>query len=476
MVNIEKDLKLYRKFIDKYCLGSPDHSYLIRMTLLPARTGEENVKSEFIKETWEDFLKSDFPESEIKFYNHIPFCFRRCHFCCYSSNTVQSSSVIDSYVKKMVDHYRFFEPTFKEYDFSSLCIGGGTPSALNSSQMTELLSGLFSSFNFEKDGQRCIEFNPSSSSYEKLKIAKNFDFNKISFGVQSLDDNLLKINNRGYQTIEEVDRAISDAKKIGFETVSVDLLSGLWGDSGNELLNSFKKTVSLAPDSIYIYSVQPTENYLKDICCIQENDFAEQKKKIMDSVSGKIFRVAQEGNYNTHGFMGRIANMRERDVIRFTKRGYDAERHIASKKKENSSTFGLGTYSYSYIYKRIFYTMNEEPNSDPRKSYFCANTYNEDGDMINFILAGLSSSGSLSLTGFRNIFKRDFFDVFKEEMLNLEKINAFKIDGKTLRFSLDGYGGWVLPFLFFIDKKIIEKIINEPIQKMRLMSDKKNDR
>ncbi len=473
MSDMEKEISLYKRFIKKYCLGSPDNSYLIRTTLLLTNNKGRDVGISSIRESWEDFLKNDFNESEIKFYNHIPFCFKRCHFCCYSSNKIQSPDDIGIYVKKMLDHYRYFKPVFRGHDFSSLYIGGGTPSVLNPAQMKELFSGLFSFFRFDKEGQKCIEFNPSSCSYEKLKIARDFGFNKISFGVQSLSSKVLKENNRSYQTAAMVNKAVSDAKKLDFETVSIDLLSGLWGDSGKELINSFKKIMDIGPDSIYIYSVQPTENYLKDICQMNEEEFAGHKRKIMDSVSERIFDIAQKEKYYTHGFTGTKISMRERDVLRFTKKGHDFEKRIASNKKGNSSIFGLGTYSYSYIYKRMFYTINDDLSSDPKKSRFWVNSYDEKRDMVNFIYAGFSGGGSISLSGFKNIFKKDFFDEFKDQVERLKKIGAFTIEGDMLRLSPSIKDGWVLPFLFFVDKKEIESLMKKPIRKLSLRSNDK---
>lgn len=472
MVKTNKDISLYREFIKKYSLESPDNSYLVRTALLSPSGEEQHVGIEAIRDAWTDFLKNDFHRSEIKFYNHIPYCHQRCSFCCYSSDPVGSPTDLKRYVDDLLNHYRAFSPTFKGIEFSSLYFGGGTPSILSVDQMKMIFSGLFSEFDFEDDAQRCIEFNPSTSSSDKLRLVRDLGFNKVSFGVQSFDPKVLKMNNRGYQAASSVERAVGEAIDLGIETVSIDLLSGLYGDTGDELVESFDRATDLGPDSIYIYSVQPTDNYLKDVCQMEETDFWEYKKNVLGNASKRVFEIAERKGYLAHDFTGDNPDMRDRDVARFVKKGRNHEGRLVPKKSAASSIFGMGTYSYSYIYKRMTYTMNEMISTDPEKYLFWTNRYDEGKDMLNFLYAGISHGSSISLSGFRNNFGRELEGVFGEAIDRLKSFGAIRFDGDRIRLNEEKGINWMMMFLFFVDKEEIKRAMEMPLPKIDLRSDK----
>ena len=139
--------------------------------------------------------------------------------------------------------------------------------------MKDLLTSLFDLFKFDDDGQKVMEFNPATSSKGKLKLLKDFGFNKVSFGVQTFTQETLRLNNRGYQTPEMVKEAVSDAKDLGVEIVNIDLLFGLYGDTSKDLIENVKRSLDLNPDTILLYSLQPTRFYLKEFWKMKKDDF-----------------------------------------------------------------------------------------------------------------------------------------------------------------------------------------------------------
>lgn len=461
---MRKKISLYKRFIKKYCSDSLDNTYLIRIALL-CSTKSQTVSAKIIFDAWTEFIKTDFYRSEIRFYNHIPFCHQRCSFCCYSSNELKSSGDLKNYVDNLIKHYRYFSPVFKDIEFSAIYFGGGTPSILTAQQMEKVFGELNNFFKFEEDRQKCIEFNPSSSSFEKLKVVKDFGFNKISFGVQSFDQDVLKVNGRGYQTEQAVVRAVSEAQEREIETINIDLLSGLYGDNEEKLINSINKALSLGPDSIHIYSVQPTAKYLENVCKMSEDEFREKKKTLLGAVSDKVIEIAQESGYFIAGLSKENPDIRERDLLYLIKRGSNPDKGVIPKKKGISSVFGVGPYSNSSVYKRMTYSTDEALEPDPEKSQYIVNFYDEKKDMLFSLYSGLAYSNSISLSGFKNNFDVDLFDQFEAPLNDLKKMKAFYIEGDRLRIDTKKID-WVTFFLFFVDESEIERAVKSPLPKI----------
>ena len=250
----KEETDLYRRFLEKCHKTLLTNYFLADLDALVYP--ESKVRLDEIIKAWQG-------ASQINFYTHIPFCYRKCDFCCFSSYIPSNEKEINLYVKDLIKYYDFFSPIFKDKSFTNLYFGGGTPSILKEKEMKDLLTSLFDLFKFDDDGQKVMEFNPATSSKGKLKLLKDFGFNKVSFGVQTFNQETLRLNNRGYQTPEMVKEAVSDAKDLGFEIVNIDLLFGLYGDTSKDLIENVKRSLDLNPDTIHLYSLQPTSHYFK---------------------------------------------------------------------------------------------------------------------------------------------------------------------------------------------------------------------
>lgn len=165
-------------------------------------------------------------------YIHIPFCKSKCNYCSFIS--FEQIGLIEEYLKaleKEITHY------YKGEKLNTLYIGGGTPSLLNVNQITKILN----LFKFENNAEVTIELNPNDIDQKYLDELSKTKINRLSFGVQSFNDELLKIIGRRHSSKEAVD-VINSANNAGFANISIDLIYGL----PNQTYKAFKNDVEFA--------------------------------------------------------------------------------------------------------------------------------------------------------------------------------------------------------------------------------------
>ncbi|RLC00197.1 MAG: coproporphyrinogen III oxidase family protein, partial [Deltaproteobacteria bacterium] len=187
-------------------------------------------------------------------YVHIPFCVKKCIYCDFYSKT--NLSLISDYVKSLQKEIeRRAGPKEK---ISSIYFGGGTPSLLTIKDIDLTLQTISDRFLISRNVEVSLEVNPGTIDLNYLRELKKTGINRLSIGVQSFNDDKLKFLGR-IHTAEQAVRAIDDAEKAGFNTVSIDLIYGLAFETQNVWLKDLKKGVSMTPVhlSCYMLTIEP---------------------------------------------------------------------------------------------------------------------------------------------------------------------------------------------------------------------------
>ncbi len=181
-------------------------------------------------------------------YVHIPFCRQKCFYCDFFS-IKYADSLSEKYLDALLKHAK----KHKTERIDTVYVGGGTPSVLTEKQIEKLLKGINSDFDLSKSKEFTFELNPESVTVEKLKILRDFGVNRLSIGLQSSDDVLLKYLGRvhNYQTFSKV---FDMARKEGFENINLDLIYGIpgqtleiWESNLQNALNFESEHISLYP-------------------------------------------------------------------------------------------------------------------------------------------------------------------------------------------------------------------------------------
>jgi oxygen-independent coproporphyrinogen-3 oxidase len=198
-----------------------------------------------------------FSRESAAIYIHIPFCSTKCHFCEYTVYTGKSDDTKEAYVQRLCEEIRRFPEnrTFPSYRIEAIYFGGGTPGTLTGEQLGRILRTCRESFELLPGCEVCAEFDPNSVSREKLEEVKDAGFNRISVGVQSFNDELLKGANRPHDAAA-IDRAFTAISDVGFSHTNVDLIYPLPGLSHEIWDDSVKRAIELETSCVTIYGLE----------------------------------------------------------------------------------------------------------------------------------------------------------------------------------------------------------------------------
>lgn len=190
----------------------------------------------------------------VLLYVHVPFCVRKCGYCAFASQ-LPTIPDLDAWVDGVLAEIEHFAPKLGRRTIETLYVGGGTPSAVPVSYLTEVVNRLFKRFHFRDGFEATVEANPES--FLKADVAfnlKSMGFNRLSLGVQSFRDAHLKRLERPH-TARQAIRAVEIARRVGFGNVNLDLMHALPGQRLKERLGDLKTAVELGVEHVSSYSL-----------------------------------------------------------------------------------------------------------------------------------------------------------------------------------------------------------------------------
>ena len=186
-------------------------------------------------------------------YIHIPFCRSKCGYCDFYSivDISQTAKFIKTLVTEIDLTATLIEP--KE-SFDTIYIGGGTPSLLKTSQISEIINAISDNFKLDTDPEITIEINPGTVDLQKLKAYSDLGINRISIGIQSFHEKDLHILERIHTTADSI-RAIDDCRKIGFNNINLDLIFALPNQTIDDWKATLDKTLTFLPEHLSVYNL-----------------------------------------------------------------------------------------------------------------------------------------------------------------------------------------------------------------------------
>lgn len=189
----------------------------------------------------------------LALYIHIPFCQHKCHYCDFYS--LEDHSNMDTYVDALKKSIVFHANLLKEsHKIETLYFGGGTPNLLTVKQLSEIIQTAREHFTFTQFPEITIEINPEfSSDINSLKNLYNIGFNRLSIGIQSLNDNELKLLGR-LHSAETAVKCLYNAKSI-FSNLSVDIIYSIPGQTTESLKKTLNEILKFEPEHISAYNL-----------------------------------------------------------------------------------------------------------------------------------------------------------------------------------------------------------------------------
>ena len=190
----------------------------------------------------------------LSIYVHIPFCESLCYYCACNKIITKHHEKAEPYLRYLAKEVELYTSSIGiGQSVSQLHLGGGTPTFLSNDELRELMSVLKRSFNFVAGGEYSVEVDPRTVNEERLALLFELGFNRLSFGVQDFDPEVQKAVHR-IQPAAQVFDLMAAARKMGFESVNVDLIYGLPKQTPESFDRTLKQVNDLRPDRIALYA------------------------------------------------------------------------------------------------------------------------------------------------------------------------------------------------------------------------------
>lgn len=344
-------------------------------------------------------------------YIHIPFCIRKCRYCSFVSG------INLNYKKQYLDALLYeIKTRYNNENLKTLYIGGGTPSLLDSCDIEEIIS----CFSFQKSPEITLEMNPETVTEEKIKQLKTTKVNRISLGVQTFNNKLLKLTGRLHSETDII-KSINYIKNAGFENLSIDLIYGLPMQSMELFKEDLEKAVNIEPKHISVYGLKIEEN------SYFYNHIPENLPD--DELQAEMFlhlcKKLKEENYNHY------------EISNFAKEGFESQHNNSYWKNKNYYGFGLNASGYenNIRYKNIsdFKTYLKTPLKREEEISLTQSQILEDE-----IFLALRLQTGVDIKSVNNKYNIDFEKKYKKIIDKYTKLNLLEISKNSCRLTENG--------------------------------------
>lgn len=356
---------------------------------------------------------------DLGIYIHIPFCKKKCNYCdfisfsCYGEKQNKYFEVL----KKEIE-----ERKIDNRDISTIYFGGGTPSFPDSKYIVETLKTIRENYNIKQDCEITIEINPGTVSKEKLLDYKNAGFNRLSIGLQSTNDRLLKLIGR-IHSFDDFLKTYNLARDVGFDNVNIDLMLALPTQKEEELVQSINDIITLNPNHISLYSLILEEN-TKLYEQIQNKELELCDDELERKMYWRTKYLLESSGYNHY------------EISNFSKKGFESKHNLACWNQEEYLGFGLA--AHSYLDNKRF------SNSEKLEEYITENKIqvNEVQDDLakrkEFMMLGFRKIKGVSISEFERRFRINPLFYFRFEISKLVDEELIEVDLDNIKLTEKG--------------------------------------
>ena len=275
----------------------------------------------------------------LELYIHIPFCVKKCRYCDFLSAPATPEER-QEYVIKLCEKIRSYSDMAEVYLVKSVFIGGGTPSILETQQMQDIFGAIRSTFPMDMHAEITIEVNPGTVDKRKLMAYRTLGINRLSIGLQSTDDQELKMLGR-IHTYQDFLDTYELARECGFDNINIDLMSGIPFQTLGGWEETLKKVAELGPEHISAYSLiieEGTPFYEK----YGEGERAEarRKRELPDEDTERMMYQFTKNilwDYGYHRY----------EISNYAKEGYECQHNLGYWNR--TEYLGIGTGAASLI-------------------------------------------------------------------------------------------------------------------------------
>ena len=354
-------------------------------------------------------------------YVHIPFCTQICYYCDFSKVFIKNQPV-DSYLEHLLEEFRSYDIQ----KLRTLYIGGGTPTALSAPQLEVLLDGLTKNLDLSVLEELTIEANPGDLDADKIAVLKHSPVNRVSLGVQTFDDKMLKKIGRSHlekDIYENIDRL----KLAGFDNISIDLIYALPGQTMAQVKDNVAKAISLDIPHMSLYSLI-LENHTVFMNRMRRGKLPLPKEELEAEMFEYIIAELERAGFEHY------------EISNFSKPDFESRHNLMY--WDNAEYYGIGAGASGYVngvrYKnhgpiRHYLNAVEAGNARITEEHL-----SQREQMEEEMFLGLRKKSGVSMTRFEEKFGRSFEGLYGEIVRDLVQQGLMQIDGDRVRMTKRG--------------------------------------
>lgn len=363
---------------------------------------------------------------DIGLYIHIPFCQQKCNYCDFISYNCNQET-INKYVSALKKEIIKYGSRVYDKRIKTIFIGGGTPSVLKDYQLDNIIKEVYNNFAISSNIEFSIECNPGTLTKQKLVNYKNYGINRLSIGLQSYDNKLLKNLGR-IHTKEDFVENYYLAREVGFTNINIDLIYGLPNQKVSDWHNTLAKVVNLGPEHISAYALKVEEGtnfyslFLEDKLILpNEEDEREMYHYAIDYL--------KENGINQY------------EISNFAKTGYESKHNLIYWKNEEYLGLGVGAHSYldsvrfsnySRIDKYIHSLNNDELPIEEKE------LKDTKDRIVETMFLGLRLSEGINTKEFKKKYNISVYEIYKKKIEKLVNLGLLSIVNDTLKLTRYG--------------------------------------
>ncbi len=344
---------------------------------------------------------------EIGIYIHIPFCKSKCYYCDFVS-FAQKEEKIEQYIHALKLEIK--KRANKDYNVKTIYIGGGTPSSISEEYIVDIIKTIKNNYEVDKKAEITIEVNPNTANEEKLKAYKESGINRLSIGLQSSNNELLKAIGR-IHTYENYLETINLARKVGFTNINTDIIIGLPNQTIYDVEDTINKLIELELLHISVYSLilEPGTIFMEMYEKAQLKPADEELDRYMYWFTK---RKLEENGYIHY------------EISNFAKKGFESKHNVDCWTQKEYLGFGIAASSYenkvrysniSNIEKYIENINNNEFN----KNVKIEEKQDKQTEMNEYIILGLRKLDGVSIKEFEKKFNQNPLELYRLKLYKL---------------------------------------------------------
>ena len=359
-------------------------------------------------------------------YIHIPFCVTKCKYCDFNSFKIDLNEK-KKYLNYLGEEMKLYKEEIKNREIDSVFVGGGTPSILNENEINILFEKIKENFNIKSNAEITMECNPGTLTLNKLKAMKKSGVNRLSIGLQAVQNHHLKYIGR-IHTFEEFEKNYHDAKQMGFDNINIDLMYALPNQSREDWMESLEKVVKLNPTHISAYSLILEEN--TELFKMYERD----EFNLLDE-NTDIEMYEYTINYlKSHGY-------NQYEISNYAKDNFECKHNVLYWKCEEY--VGIGASASGYLngirYNNICELDNyEKMILEGEKPIEWEEKLSIKDEIEESIFLGLRMNEGIQISDFKEKYNFDFEKEYKNEIEKLSKMELIEIDNNRMKLTQKG--------------------------------------